>query len=119
MSECAASSLALAVLWPAAALAARPSCSEFLCVPLSSIPALLCHDECSIARLSSVLQEERVSTTLVGMATRDMVRQNVATVSKALSKPLENGQLATLDAIEHLFTDVRNLSWESGKPENN
>lgn len=66
-----------------------------------------------------MLQEERIATTLVGMATRDMVRQNVATVSKALSKPLSNCELAVLDAIERVFTDVREMSWQSGKPENN
>jgi hypothetical protein len=66
-----------------------------------------------------LLQEERLSTTLVGMATRDMVRQNVAVVSRALSKPLDSKQLATLDAIERLFTNVKDVSWQSGRPENN
>lgn len=65
------------------------------------------------------MQDERISTTLVGMATRDIVRRNVATVSKALSKPLEQAQLATLDAIERIFADVRDMTWDSGKPENN
>lgn len=74
--------------------------------------------ECSSERLC-VLQEERISTTLVGMATRDMVRKNIASVSKALSKPLDKKQLAALDDIERVFADVRDLSWESGKPENN
>jgi hypothetical protein len=67
----------------------------------------------------NLLQEERISTTLVGMATRDMVRRNVAAVSKALSKPLDNNQLVTLDAIERVFTNVRDVSWASGRPENN
>ena len=66
-----------------------------------------------------MLQEQRISTTLVGMATTEMVRRNVATVSKALSKPLPYAELATLDAIERVFGDVRDMSWESGKPENN
>jgi hypothetical protein len=66
-----------------------------------------------------LLQEERIPTTLVGMATRDMVRRNVAVVSRALSKPLDSKQLSTLDVIERLFTNVKDVSWQSGRPENN
>eukprot|EP00892_Ulva_mutabilis_P002944 jgi/Ulvmu1/12650/UM094_0006.1 len=64
-------------------------------------------------------QEERVASTLVGMATRDMVRRNVATVNAALSGPLSDDAQACLAAIDDILEPVRDVSWPSGKPENN
>jgi hypothetical protein len=75
----------------------------------------LLHD----AHLTGRVQEPRIATTLVGMATRDMVRRNVATVSRALSAQLSDAELAALDAIQSVFEDVRDVTWHSGRPENN
>lgn len=65
------------------------------------------------------MQEERISTTLVGMATRDMVRRNVATVNRALAAPLSDDLQGCLRAIDAILEPVKDLTWPSGRPENN
>jgi aryl-alcohol dehydrogenase-like predicted oxidoreductase len=84
-------------------------------------PCALCQRGhcCMMLHLTLLVQEQRIATTLVGMATRDMVRRNVATVSRALSAPLIDAELAALDAIQRVCEDVRDVTWHSGRPENN
>ena len=65
------------------------------------------------------VQDKRMASTLVGMATCDMVRQNVATVNTALGAPLPDDMQACLEGIDSIFEPVKDLSWTSGKPENN
>jgi L-galactose dehydrogenase len=60
--------------------------------------------------LSFALAEPRIATTLVGMATRDEVRRNLA----AAAHPLDTALLAEVRA---LLAPVADLGWPSGRPE--
>jgi predicted aldo/keto reductase-like oxidoreductase len=69
-----------------------------------------------------LLQEPRIATTLVGMASRDVVRQNVEAVMQALElapNPKAAKEGALLEAVERMFEPVMNTTWVSGRPENN
>lgn len=62
--------------------------------------------------LQYALANPIISSTLVGMGNRKQVEENIAS---AATRP-DQSLLAELHA---LFQDVRNLTWSSGRPENN
>ena len=68
------------------------------------------------------VQEERIASTLVGMATRDLVTANVEAVLQALdvlpNKRREEEE-GILDEVLRILEPVKGLSWPSGRPENN
>ncbi|HLK61592.1 MAG TPA: aldo/keto reductase [Chthonomonadaceae bacterium] len=62
--------------------------------------------------LSFSLQNPSIATTLVGIPNREQLRRNVACVG---APP----DAALLTEIQSLFAPVHNLTWPSGRPENN
>jgi L-galactose dehydrogenase len=70
--------------------------------------------------LRFAVREPRIATTLVGMATPEQVRANVATVVDALAEGGGgSGGDAALAAALGALAPVQGLSWSSGLPENN
>lgn len=69
-----------------------------------------------------LLQNEKLASTLVGMHTPELVEQNVRSVLQALGledNPAAAAEAATLQKIEAVMQPVLNVSWPSGKAENN
>lgn len=65
-----------------------------------------------------------ISTTLVGMASSAVVHANMQAVLQALqcdpSSPADAAaEKAALAEVERILAPVKNISWTSGKPENN
>ena len=58
------------------------------------------------------MANDLVSTTLSGIETREQLEKNLATLAAPVDTEL-------LKEIQNIFTPVRNLSWPSGRPENN
>lgn len=68
------------------------------------------------------MQNEAMASTLVGMHTPALVEENVKTVLQALGledNPAAQAEAVTLGKIEAILQPVMNVSWASGKPENN
>ena len=57
--------------------------------------------------------DDAIATTLVGMASADDVRRNVAAAEAGPPDP------ALLAEVSDLLAPVHNVSWPSGRPENN
>lgn len=69
-----------------------------------------------------MVQEQRIATTLVGMATTDVVRRNVEAVLQALDlapNPKADKEGVLLEQVEQIFECVMNTTWVSGRLENN
>jgi L-galactose dehydrogenase len=65
-----------------------------------------------------------IATTLVGMASTAVVRANVQAVLQALgcdpnSTADAAAEKAALSEVERILAPVKNITWQSGKPENN
>lgn len=66
-----------------------------------------------------------ISTTLVGMASSAVVQANVQAVLQALgcdpngAADTAAAEKAALAEVERILAPVKNISWASGKPENN
>lgn len=71
--------------------------------------------------LKFAVQDARIQSTLVGMATPETVRLNVNTVIDALadgqSKAAES-DAQLLQNLSDIFADVKNVTWPSGNAEN-
>ena len=68
------------------------------------------------------VQEPRLASTLVGMASRELVQRNVQAVLQALEcapNPAHAAEMQTLEEVQRILEPVRNLTWASGLPENN
>lgn len=68
------------------------------------------------------MQEPRIASTLVGMASRALVHQNVEAVLQALEcapNPANAAEMQTLEEVQRVLEPVRNMTWASGLPENN
>jgi hypothetical protein len=68
------------------------------------------------------VQEQRIASTLVGMAAAATVRANVEAVLQALGvapNPRAEQDAAALDEVLRILEPVRGLTWRSGRPENN
>jgi L-galactose dehydrogenase len=77
--------------------------------------ARLCRDRganISDLALRFALYEPRIASTLVGMSDRETLNRNLACVGGP-----PNAEL--LAAVEAILAPVRDLSWQSGRPENN
>lgn len=61
--------------------------------------------------LQFALQNEHISTTLVGMATEEEVAHNVALVGNPPDETL-------LRAVQAIIEPLKDISWQSGRPEN-
>ena len=67
------------------------------------------------------VQEARIPTTLVGMATEAEVDSNINTALEALDikpNPHAAKEQAALKAVHEVLEPVHNVSWPSGLPEN-
>lgn len=70
---------------------------------------------------AAVVQEARIPTTLVGMATEDEVHQNADAALRAVGMApnlAADKERAALAAVLETLQPVHNLSWPSGLPEN-
>lgn len=73
------------------------------------------------ADLSVPLQEERLASTLVGMATREQVQANVEAVLQALGvlpNKRRDEEAGVLAEVLRILEPVQGLTWPSGRPEN-
>eukprot|EP00245_Coleochaete_scutata_P006020 TRINITY_DN20127_c0_g1_i1.p1 TRINITY_DN20127_c0_g1~~TRINITY_DN20127_c0_g1_i1.p1 ORF type:complete len:319 (-),score=61.36 TRINITY_DN20127_c0_g1_i1:282-1238(-) len=61
-------------------------------------------------------QNPAISTTLVGMFTPQMVQENVAAVIEAAERGLDK---ELLEEVAQILQPVKNVTWPSGRPENN
>lgn len=83
--------------------------------------------------LQHSIRHPDIATTLVGMCTVDQVNQNcdavlhalglvldsVSDSDKNLSNSITREEEEALDAIQSILAPVKNVSWSSGRPENN
>ncbi len=63
-----------------------------------------------------------IATTLVGMATADVVAANVRTALEAAGLAAcadEAAEAEALEEVEAALSDVKGMTWPSGRPENN
>ena len=67
--------------------------------------------------IQHAVRQEAIATTLVGMCTRAQVRDNVACAAAAFSGQRVDSTL--LDDVNAVLAPVKNVTWESGLPENN
>jgi L-galactose dehydrogenase len=66
--------------------------------------------------IQHAVRNEGVATTLVGMCTRKQVQANVACAVAAFSVPEDAALRRDVDAV---LAAVKDLTWASGRPENN
>ena len=110
-------------------------CACHVCLKQS---AHICHSSCCYKRcvvcLSSFvrkrsasdaqlmqLQEQRISTTLVGMASKEAVQKNVEAVLQSLGLAKNSAaaaEEAALAEAQQILRPVHNVTWASGLPEN-
>jgi L-galactose dehydrogenase len=79
--------------------------------------------------LQHSIRNPDIATTLVGMCTVDQVNQNcdaalhalglVLDSEKNLSNTTPREEEEALDAMQSILAPVKNISWSSGRPENN
>lgn len=69
--------------------------------------------------LQHSLRNTAGASTLVGMCTRDIVRQNVAAATEAFATPPSAEDTALIGELEAILKPARNVSWPQGLPENN
>lgn len=78
----------------------------------------------SIARLAimDAVKNRDIATTLVGLCTPEQVRENVQSVLQALGEtpnPQQEAETQVLDHVEAILGPVKDVTWPSGRPENN
>ncbi|GAB4819507.1 hypothetical protein N2152v2_006553 [Parachlorella kessleri] len=78
----------------------------------------------SIARLAimDAVKNEDIATTLVGLCTPEQVNENVESVLQALGlvpNPQQQLEQEVLQEVEQILQPVRDMTWPSGRPENN
>lgn len=82
----------------------------------------LCHrTSCSLLPCAAGCRNPSISTTLVGMASSEVVQANVQAVLQALEvQPTENAgaEAKAFEEVERILAPVKNLTWPSGKPDN-
>lgn len=69
--------------------------------------------------LRASISRTRACTTLVGMASREEVRANIATAQEAALKRLVEPELTAFRVADSALEPVRGMTWPSGLPENN
>lgn len=72
--------------------------------------------------IMQALKYPDIATTLVGMPSRDQVASNVATALQALGlqeSPDAAAEAAALREVESILKPVQDITWPSGRPENN
>ncbi|KAH7373342.1 hypothetical protein KP509_17G051000 [Ceratopteris richardii] len=66
--------------------------------------------------LQFALQNEDISTTLIGMNSVEQVKENV---KAAIEVESQQSDLGILEEVGKIFQPVKNLTWPSGRAENN
>ncbi|KAK9815449.1 hypothetical protein WJX72_003882 [[Myrmecia] bisecta] len=72
--------------------------------------------------IMDALQNRHIATHLVGLATPEQVRENVATARQALGldpRPDQALEDAVLAEVKEILEPVQGMTWPSGRPENN
>ena len=92
-------------------------CIDRMEQPVATIPLQLCW-------YGIFCRNPSISTTLVGMASSAVVAANVQAVQQALGvDPNSTGssaaEAAALSEVERILAPVKNITWQSGKAENN